>query len=101
VYIEKKNPANVEHKNNFRLGIQGLRALIVLSVVLFHIPPHQITGGYLGVDIFFVISGYLIMGQIWRTLNEHRFSFREFYTKHLKRLLPILIVVLIASSITA
>ncbi|AGH46301.1 putative lipopolysaccharide modification acyltransferase [Paraglaciecola psychrophila 170] len=46
----------MEHKNNFRLGIQGLRALVVLSVVIFHISPHQITGGYLGVDIF---SSYL------------------------------------------
>jgi peptidoglycan/LPS O-acetylase OafA/YrhL len=101
VVTEKSSTANVEHKNKVRLDIQGLRALAVLSVVIFHISPEHITGGYLGVDIFFVISGYLIMGQIWRALNEHRFSFTEFYTKRFKRLLPALVVVLVISSIAA
>jgi peptidoglycan/LPS O-acetylase OafA/YrhL len=91
----------INNNNNIRVDIQGLRTLAVLSVVIFHISSYHVTGGYLGVDIFFVISGYLIMGQIWRALNEHRFSFREFYTKRFRRLLPALVVVLIASSITA
>jgi peptidoglycan/LPS O-acetylase OafA/YrhL len=91
----------VNKNNKIRLDIQGLRALAVLSVVIFHISPDHITGGYLGVDVFFIISGYLIMGQIWRALSEHRFSFTEFYTKRFKRLLPALVVVLIVSSVAA
>jgi peptidoglycan/LPS O-acetylase OafA/YrhL len=92
----------MENKNkNLRLDIQGLRALAVLSVVIFHISPEHLTGGYLGVDVFFVISGYLIMGQIWRALNDNRFNFIEFYTKRFKRLLPALIVVLAISSVAA
>ncbi|WP_410369576.1 acyltransferase family protein [Alteromonas sp. BZK5] len=53
-------------KHSQRKDIQGLRALAVLSVVIFHISPANLKGGYLGVDVFFVISGYLIIGQIWR-----------------------------------
>ncbi|MEP1446575.1 MAG: acyltransferase family protein [Paraglaciecola sp.] len=87
--------------SNLRLDIQGLRALAVLSVVIFHISPDHITGGYLGVDVFFVISGYLIMGQIWRALNESRLSFTEFYTKRFQRLLPALVTVLIISTLAA
>lgn len=84
-----------------RKDIQGLRAIAVLSVVIFHISPEHLTGGFVGVDIFFVISGYLIMGQIWRALNEKRFSFTDFYAKRFKRLLPALLVVLLASTVAA
>lgn len=91
----------MSQNNNLRLDIQGLRALAVLSVVIFHVSPNYISGGYLGVDVFFVISGYLIMGQIWRALNQNRFSFGDFYTKRFKRLLPALLVVLTGTSIAA
>ena len=87
--------------HSLRLDIQGLRALAALSVVIFHISPTELTGGYLGVDIFFVISGYLIMGQIWRSLENGRFSFSDFYVRRLKRLLPALSLVIVVSSIPA
>ncbi|WP_339722101.1 acyltransferase family protein [uncultured Paraglaciecola sp.] len=87
--------------SNLRLDIQGLRALAVLSVVIFHISPEHLTGGYLGVDIFFVISGFLIIGQLWRALNNNKFSFSEFYYRRFKRLLPALLVVLCISSVAA
>ena len=54
----------------FREDIQGLRALAVLSVVIYHISPHHLPGGFIGVDIFFVISGYLIMGQIYNKVQN-------------------------------
>jgi len=55
-----------EKRLNFRWDIQGLRAIAVLVVVIFHINPSLLPGGYLGVDMFFVISGYLILGFIWQ-----------------------------------
>lgn len=83
----------------YRLDIQGLRALAVLSVVIFHISPHHLSGGYLGVDIFFVISGYLIIGQLWRKIELGTFSFISFYSSRFKRLLPALMAVLAVTSI--
>lgn len=86
-------------KNDFRYDIQGLRAIAVLSVVIFHISPEHLPGGFLGVDIFFVISGFLIIGFIHRDLQAGRFSLNEFYFKRVKRLLPALLVVTLFSSI--
>jgi peptidoglycan/LPS O-acetylase OafA/YrhL len=91
----------VDKKRSFRADIQGLRALAVLSVVIFHISPYHLPGGYLGVDIFFVISGYLIIGQLWRSIKTDTFSFATFYANRFKRLLPALLTVLTISSILA
>ena len=91
----------VDKKRGFRADIQGLRALAVLSVVIFHISPYHLPGGYLGVDIFFVISGYLIIGQLWRSIKNDTFSFATFYANRFKRLLPALLTVLSVSSILA
>lgn len=73
---------------NFRPDIQGLRALAVLGVFLFHLDIAAVSGGYVGVDIFFVISGYLITGILVRDMQAGRFSFAEFYVRRMKRILP-------------
>ena len=68
--------------------IDGLRALAVLAVVCFHLQIHGFTGGYVGVDIFFVISGFLISGLIRDQINTAGFQFSVFYIRRVNRLLP-------------
>lgn len=83
-------------KTKFRVDIQALRGFAVLIVVLYHAglaPFHK--AGYLGVDIFFVISGYLITGLIANDIQQSRFSFIDFYFRRAKRLLPALYTVLL------
>ena len=72
----------------FRGDIQGLRALAVLAVLLFHIDVSLFKGGFLGVDIFFVISGYLITGNIIKQHDAGSFTFKAFYIRRFKRLIP-------------
>ncbi|MGQ4005358.1 acyltransferase family protein [Francisellaceae bacterium CB300] len=84
--------------NNYRKDIDGLRALAVISVVLFHLDISWIKSGFLGVDIFFVISGYLITSIIIRDLNNKDFSIKNFYLRRIRRILPALITVLIVST---
>lgn len=79
----------------WRQDITGLRALAVIPVLLFHAFPEALPGGFFGVDIFFVISGYLISGIIFRGLKDRTFSFAEFYAKRVKRIIPALITVLL------
>ena len=81
---------------SYRPDIDGLRALAVLSVVLFHAFPEWIHGGFIGVDIFFVISGYLISSIIYKGLDVRSFDFRDFYIRRIKRIFPALIVVLLS-----
>lgn len=78
-----------------RKEIDGLRALAVIPVVLFHAGFTFIRGGYIGVDIFFVISGYLITGIIFEELQNHNFSFRSFYERRARRILPALFLVIL------
>ncbi|MCX8503326.1 MAG: acyltransferase family protein [Beijerinckiaceae bacterium] len=81
---------------NYRPEIAGLRAFAVISVVLYHAFPALIPGGFIGVDVFFVISGYLITRIILTDLNLNKFSIVDFYTRRIKRILPALIIVLAA-----
>jgi len=81
----------------YRPDVDGLRAVAVLPVVAFHAFPTAVTGGFVGVDIFFVISGYLITGILLRSLHEDTFSIRGFYARRVRRIFPALIVVLVAS----
>jgi peptidoglycan/LPS O-acetylase OafA/YrhL len=76
--------------------IDGLRALAVLSVVINHLTPRWLPGGFIGVDIFFVISGYLISSKIFYELRMGNFQFSDFYWRRAKRLIPALTVVLVA-----
>ena len=71
----------------YRKDIDGLRAIAVISVILFHFGA--IPNGYLGVDVFFVISGYLITGIIYRELDDDRFSIVNFYLRRTRRILPL------------
>jgi peptidoglycan/LPS O-acetylase OafA/YrhL len=81
----------------YRPDIDGLRAIAVLSVVAFHAFPAWMKGGFIGVDVFFVISGFLISTIIFENLDRGTFSFAEFYARRIKRIFPALLLVLIAS----
>jgi peptidoglycan/LPS O-acetylase OafA/YrhL len=81
----------------YRPDIDGLRAIAVLSVIGFHAFPEWIKGGFIGVDIFFVISGYLISTIIIENLKNDSFSFVDFYSRRIRRIFPALLLVLIAS----
>lgn len=86
---------NLSHPK-YRPDIDGLRAIAVLSVVAFHAFPNWMRGGFIGVDIFFVISGFLISTIIFENLDRGTFSFFEFYARRIKRIFPALFLVLIA-----
>lgn len=81
----------------YRPQIDGLRAIAVLAVILFHADPRLVPGGYLGVDIFFVISGYLITSLIIADLGQGKFSLWRFYERRVRRILPVLFLVLAAT----
>lgn len=76
----------------YRRDIDGLRALAVIFVVIYHAFPSVVPAGFIGVDVFFVISGYLISRLIFIELEQRRFTFREFYYRRARRILPALLV---------
>lgn len=78
----------------YRADIDGLRALAVMLVLVFHYFPHNLGGGFVGVDVFFVISGYLITKIITGQMSKGTFSFIDFYKRRVRRLFPSLVVVL-------
>jgi peptidoglycan/LPS O-acetylase OafA/YrhL len=78
----------------YRADIDGLRALAVVAVVLYHFKLGPFGGGFVGVDVFFVISGYLITSIIQNRIDEHRFTFAWFYERRVRRLFPALAAVL-------
>ena len=81
----------------YRAEIDGLRALAILPVVLFHAAPHILPGGFIGVDVFFVISGYLITSIILSELERGCFSATRFYARRIRRLYPALLLVMTSS----
>lgn len=85
----------------YRAELDGLRAIAVLSVVLYHAGFGWIPGGYVGVDIFFVLSGFLITSILMREIESGKFSYAGFYERRIRRLLPPLIPVLMLSGATA
>jgi peptidoglycan/LPS O-acetylase OafA/YrhL len=85
----------------YRPEIDGLRAIAVIAVMLFHFNTGMFPGGYLGVDVFFVISGYLITGLIKKDLDNGQFSFTNFYLRRIKRIIPALYILLLLITILA
>lgn len=92
---------NTVHKLNYRPDIDGLRTIAVLSVIIFHINKELIPGGFVGVDIFFVISGFLISRFIMRDLQTGHFSLLEFYRRRIKRIIPPMLLVLFFTLLAA
>ena len=84
-------------QNFYRRDIDGLRAISILLVLAYHAFPEVIPGGYIGVDIFFVISGYLITKIILEEINNQSFSLLNFYSRRIKRIFPALILVLFSA----
>lgn len=77
----------------YRPEIDGLRALAVLPVIFFHAGFEHFSGGYIGVDVFFVISGFLITSILLNEINNNKFSLISFYERRARRILPALAVV--------
>ncbi|MDD5548460.1 MAG: acyltransferase family protein [Sulfurovaceae bacterium] len=89
----------VNHSLAYNKSIDGLRGIAILLVLLFHIYPKEFSFGYVGVDIFFVLSGFLITQIIYTKLISGTFSFKEFYRNRVRRIFPAMIIVLIFSFI--
>lgn len=86
---------------HYRKDIDGLRAIAVLAVIFFHLNPAWASGGFVGVDLFFVISGYLITGQIRKDLANNAFSVKKFYIRRIRRIVPPLLAMLATVSFVA
>lgn len=92
--------ATAGHERTQRRDIQGLRAIAVLAVLLYHLWPHQVVGGFVGVDVFFVISGFLITGNLLREFDRSgRLRLAAFWARRAKRLLPASLLVLAATTV--
>ena len=87
--------------DSYRPDIDGLRAVAVLSVILFHLHGTLLPGGYIGVDVFFVISGFLITRNICHELEAGRFSIVEFYRRRVKRIAPAMLLVVLVTLIAS
>ena len=81
----------------YRKEIDGLRGIAIIPVILYHLNIPFFSGGYIGVDIFFVISGFLITSIIHNNIKEKKFSLLDFYERRLRRIIPILYLILILS----
>ncbi|RUM75584.1 MAG: acyltransferase, partial [Sulfurovum sp.] len=85
----------------YRKDIDGLRAIAILSVLFYHLGFSFISGGFIGVDIFFVISGFLITQSIQNDLHNNIFTIKHFYIKRIRRIVPVLFVTTIVTMIVA
>ena len=85
----------------YRPDIDGLRALAVLPVIAFHLSVPMVSGGFVGVDVFFVISGYLITATLISDIQNSRFSIRRFYERRIRRIFPALFGMLFLTSVLA
>ena len=86
---------------SYRPDIDGLRAIAVLAVLIHHLQGSWLPGGFVGVDIFFVISGYLITSLLYKDISNGQFSLRQFYKRRINRIAPALFCVIFVSSVAA
>lgn len=89
------NHSHIIHPK-YRPDIDGLRALAILAVMFFHGFPDLVKGGFIGVDVFFVVSGFLISTIIFSSLENSRFSYFDFYVRRIRRIFPALIIILLS-----
>ena len=87
--------------HSYRPDIDGLRAVAVLSVVFFHLSKSYLPGGFLGVDMFFVISGYLISSILTKDAQVSGVSITRFYERRIRRIAPALLVLLLVTSVVS
>ena len=99
VYVQLNHTVPAIPAPTYRSDIDGLRAFAVVAVVIYHAFPEVLPGGFIGVDIFFVISGYLITRIIIEEVSTQRFSIRHFYVRRIRRIFPALILVLVVTAI--
>jgi peptidoglycan/LPS O-acetylase OafA/YrhL len=90
---------DIGHGTGYRADVDGLRAVAVLAVLAFHLKLPWTEGGFVGVDIFFVISGFVIYRGILQRLDQGDFSLGDFYRRRARRILPALFTVLVATLI--
>jgi peptidoglycan/LPS O-acetylase OafA/YrhL len=88
-----------EARSAYRADIDGMRAVAVLLVVFYHLHFHRVSGGFIGVDVFFVISGYLISSVILKDMDAGRFSIANFYERRIRRILPALFAMFLVVSL--
>lgn len=86
-------------KTTYRSDIDGLRAIAILLVIIFHSGFSLFSGGFIGVDVFFVISGFLITSIIEKEIKENSFSFKIFYLRRIRRIIPVLVFIMIIITI--
>ena len=84
-----------------RTDIDSIRGFLVISVIIFHLDQTLFPKGYLAVDLFFVISGYLITKSVIKSYYKNNFNFFEYYIKRIRRILPVLLIVLLTSLLVA
>jgi peptidoglycan/LPS O-acetylase OafA/YrhL len=99
--LNGRDGASGQTRRQWRTDITGLRTVAVLPVLIFHAFPNLLPGGFVGVDIFFVISGFLITGIINRECEENRFSILGFYERRFKRILPPFALMAVVSTVAA
>ncbi len=94
--LHRETRSTLQSHPAYRSEIEGLRGIAVLSVLAVHAFPEWVKGGFIGVDIFFVLSGYLISGILFASLEAGRFSYLDFYVRRIRRIFPALALVLLA-----
>ncbi|KAF0714622.1 hypothetical protein As57867_003766, partial [Aphanomyces stellatus] len=92
-----KRPKATSSAHVYRPDIDGLRTLAVVPVLLFHAYPERFPSGFIGVDIFFVISGFLISGILFKQNANGTFSYADFYSRRIRRIYPTLLIVLVVT----